>query len=172
MEAVLLSVHVLAGIVFVGGSAVATSLFPRYAPVATGVLAGPAVSGDPAGSPPEASGASEISGASGERNRAVAVALHRITRVYGIFGVLVPVVGIALALVQGRMGEVWILISMILTAVAGGLLALRIHPGQRDALADPDDGRRLRSLSMLAGIYNLLWAIVVVLMIARPGAYP
>nr|WP_262391515.1 hypothetical protein [Nocardiopsis sp. CNR-923] len=34
MEHVLLSVHVLASIVFVGGATVATSLFPRYAPVA------------------------------------------------------------------------------------------------------------------------------------------
>ncbi|WP_329080387.1 MULTISPECIES: hypothetical protein [unclassified Streptosporangium] len=166
MEAVLLSVHVLAGIVFVGGSAVATSLFPRYAPVVAGVPVGPAAGGDPAGPPPEAA---EVSG---ERNRAVAVVLHRITRVYGVFGVVVPVVGIVLGLVQGRMGEVWITVSMVLTAVAGGLLALRIYPGQRDALAEPDGGGRLRALSMAAGIYNLLWAAVVVLMIARPGAYP
>jgi hypothetical protein len=157
MEGVLLSVHVLAGIVFVGGSAVAASLFPRYAPVAAGVAVGAA------GPPPERAA---------ERSRAVAVALHRITRVYGIFGVVVPVVGIALALVQGRMGEIWINIAMVLTVAAGALLALLIYPGQREALADPDDGKRLRTLSMLAGVYNLLWAIVVVLMIVRPGAYP
>jgi hypothetical protein len=156
MEGVLLSVHVLAGIVFVGGSAVAASLFPRYAPVAAGVAVG-------AAGPPERAD---------ERSQAVAVALHRITRVYGIFGVVVPVVGIALALVQGRMGEIWINIAMVLTVAAGALLALLIYPGQREALADPDDGKRLRSLSMLAGVYNLLWAIVVVLMIVRPGAYP
>ncbi len=168
MEAVLLSIHVLAGIVFVGGSAVATSLFPRYAPVAAGVPVGPAV-GAEAGSPSEAPAPPE---ASGERNRAVAVALHRITRVYGVLGVVVPVAGIVLALVQGRMGEGWILVSIALTALAGGLLALRIYPEQRDALAAPDDGGRLRGLSMVAGIYNLLWAVVVVLMIARPGAYP
>ncbi|WP_440073404.1 hypothetical protein [Streptosporangium sp. OZ121] len=175
MEAVLLSIHVLAGIVFVGGSAVATSLFPRYAPVAAGVPVGPAVGADPAGSPSEAPRAPEAPAppeASGERNRAVAVALHRITRVYGVFGVVVPVVGIVLALVQGRMGEGWIFVSIALTALAGGLLALRIYPEQRDALAAPDDGGRLRGLSMVAGIYNLLWAVVVVLMIARPGAYP
>lgn len=152
MDDVLLSVHVLAGIVFVGGSAVATSLFPRYAPLAAG---------SDAGSPPEVSG---------ERNRAVALALHRITRVYGILGIVVPVVGIALGIVQGRMGEVWITVSMVLTAVAGGMLALQIYPRQHDALTEPDDGARLRSLSMLAGVYNLLWAIVVVLMIVRPGA--
>ena len=52
---------------------------------------------------------------------------------------------------------------------AGALLTLRIYPRQRDALADPDDGGQLRALSMTAGIYNLLWAIVVVLMIVRPG---
>lgn len=38
------------------------------------------------------------------------------------------------------------------------------------ALAEPGDGKGLRTLSMLAGIYNLLWAAVVVLMIVRPGA--
>jgi hypothetical protein len=157
VEGLLLSVHVLAGIVFVGGSAVATSLFPRYAPVLT-----PVGVGAPAGESTQEG--------SGERNRAVALALHRITRVYGIVGIVVPAVGIALAMAQGRMGEVWITISMLLTAAAGALLALHIYPRQRDALAGPDDGRRLRALSMTAGIYNLLWAIVVVLMIVRPGA--
>jgi hypothetical protein len=150
VEGLLLSVHVLAGIVFVGGSAVAASLFPRYAPVAATV---------PAGAAPE-----------GERNEAVAVLLHRITRVYGLLGIVVPIVGIVLAVVQGRMAEVWINIAMLLTAAAGLLLALVIYPRQKAALADPDGGARLRSLAMFAGIYNLLWAIVVVLMIVRPGA--
>ncbi|MFD1540961.1 hypothetical protein [Nonomuraea guangzhouensis] len=155
MEKLLLSLHVLAGIVLVGGSAVATSLFPRYAPVASGVPAGGAP-GDPT---PQ------------ERNRAVAVALHRITRGYSVFGLVVPVVGIALAVVQGRMGEIWINISMVLTAAAGGLLAVQIYPRQQAALAEPGDGKELRTLSMLAGIYNLLWAAVVVMMIVRPGSY-
>ncbi|MEV4750093.1 hypothetical protein AB0K21_27300 [Streptosporangium sp. NPDC049248] len=161
MEGLLLSVHVLAGIVFIGGSAVATSLFSRYAPVATSVAARPAVVGAPVAPQPETSG---------DRDRAVAVALHRITRGYGVFGIVVPVVGIALAVTQGRMGEIWINISMVLTVAAGALLALRICPEQREALAVPGDGKRLRTLSMLAGIYNLLWATVVVLMIVRPGA--
>ncbi|TQM37593.1 hypothetical protein [Pseudonocardia cypriaca] len=151
MEGLLLSVHVLAGIVFVGGSAVAASLFPRYAPVAATVPAG--------ATPPE-----------GERNEAVAVLLHRITRVYGLLGIVVPIVGIVLAVVQGRMAEVWINIAMLLTAAAGLLLALVIYPRQKAALAEPDGGARLRSLAMYAGIYNVLWAIVVVLMIVRPGA--
>ncbi|WP_327150886.1 hypothetical protein [Nocardia sp. NBC_01329] len=44
-----------------------------------------------------------------------------------------------------------------------------IHPMRRQALDTPDDGRRLRTLSMLAGCYDTLWLIVVVLMIVRPG---
>jgi hypothetical protein len=154
VEGLLLSVHVLAGIVFVGGSAVAASLFPRYAPVVAAVPAGAPASAEPAG----------------ERNEAVAVLLHRITRVYGLLGVVVPVVGIVLGVVQGRMGEIWINVAMLLTAAAGLLLALVIYPRQKTALAEPDGGARLRSLAMYAGIYNLLWAIVVVLMIVRPGA--
>ncbi|MBB5078775.1 putative membrane protein [Nonomuraea endophytica] len=144
LEHVLLSVHVLAAIVFVGGSAVATSLFPRYAPA-------------PAGE---------------GRSRSVAVALHRITRGYAAFGLVVPLAGMILAGVQGRMGEIWIIVSMVLTAAAALLLITQIYPRQRDALADRGEGdpARLRQLSMFAGIYNLAWAIVVVLMIVRPGS--
>jgi small-conductance mechanosensitive channel len=156
VEKLLLSVHVLAAIVFIGGSAVATSLFPRYAPVAAGVPAGTAAQGMTE-SPPD------------ERHRAVAVAMHRITGGYSLFGIVVPVAGIVLAFVQGRTGEIWITLSMILTAAAGALLALQIYPRQRAALAEPGERDRLRTLSMLAGVYNLLWAIVVVLMIVRPG---
>ncbi|MGW0479793.1 hypothetical protein [Nonomuraea sp. NPDC003214] len=154
MEDFLLSVHVLAAIVFIGGSAVATSLFPRYVPVAVPVAAG---AGSPA-PPPE------------DRSRAVAVALHRITRGYSLLGLVVPAAGLVLAFAQGRSGEIWITLSMILTAAAGILLALQIYPRQRDALATPGDRDRLRPLSMLAGVYNLLWAAVVVMMIVRPGA--
>jgi hypothetical protein len=145
VEPLLLSVHVVAGILFVGGSAIATSLFPRYVPV-TG------------------------EDGSQERSRAVAAALHRITRGYSIAGLIVPAAGIVLAFVQGRTGEIWITLAMILTAAAGFLLAVHIYPRQRDALATPGARDRLRSLSMSAGIYNVLWTVVVVLMIVRPGA--
>ncbi|MEW9547105.1 hypothetical protein [Nonomuraea sp. NPDC050783] len=144
MEVVLLSVHVLAAVVFVGGSAVATSLFPRYAPT----------------EPPEG----------GERNPAVAAALHRVSRGYAVAALIVPLAGIVLAGVQGRMGEIWITLSMVLTAGAAVLLAAQIVPRQRAALDSPGPVARLRTLAMLAGLYNLAWAVVVVLMIARPGA--
>lgn len=148
MEALLLSAHVLAGILFVGPVAVVVSLFPRYAPVAEGA---------------------EIRHLD-DRSARVARALHRITRVYGLLAIVVPVFGLTLAVVQGRMGEIWITIAMVLTAAAGALLALQIAPRQRDALASPDDGAQLRRLGMLAGVFNLLWAVVVVLMIVRPGS--
>ncbi len=148
MENLLLSAHVLAGILFVGPVAVTTSLFPRFAPVPTGT-------GDPS--------------ARTERSASVAGVLHGVTRVYGVLALVVPVLGLVLAAVQGRLGEIWITVAMVLTALAGGLLALRIAPGQRAALETPDVAR-LRGLSMLTGVFNLLWAAVVVLMVVRPGS--
>jgi hypothetical protein len=149
MENLLLSAHVLAGILFVGPVAVTTSLFPRFAPLAAGTA-------DPA--------------ARAERSASVAQMLHGVTRVYGVLALVVPVIGLVLAAVQGRLGEIWIVTAMVLTAVAGGLLALRITPGQRAVLDNPGDAARLRGLSMLTGVFNLLWAAVVVLMVVRPGS--
>ncbi|WP_223623058.1 hypothetical protein [Microbacterium sp. EST19A] len=146
MEDILLAVHVLAGILFIGPVAVTTSLFPRFALQA-------------------AAGATTESG-----GLLVARVLHRITRTYGILALVVPLVGLGLAAVQGRLGEIWITIAMVLTAVAGGLLALRIVPAQRDALAETLDPQGARVLRVLTGVFNLLWAVVVVLMIVRPGA--
>lgn len=147
MHQLLLSVHVLAAIVFVGGSAVATSLFPRYAPSAA--IAGPV----------------------SERSPAVAAVLHRITGTYARLALIVPVVGMILAVLQGRLGEIWITAAIVLTGCAAAIITLIIHPIQREAMAVPDGGTRLRTLGMLTGLYNMLWLIVVVLMIVRPGAH-
>ncbi|MFJ3407537.1 hypothetical protein [Promicromonospora sp. NPDC090134] len=149
MENLLLSAHVLAGILFVGPVAVTTSLFPRFVPVSA-----------PAADPSARSG----------RSASVARMLHGVTRVYGLLALVVPVFGLVLAAVQGRLGEIWVVVAMVLTAVAGGLLALRIAPGQRAALDAPGDAGRLRALTLLTGVFNLLWAAVVVLMVVRPGS--
>lgn len=146
MHNLLLSAHVLSAIVFIGGSASATSLFPRYAPVSGTV------------------------DAAAERHHAVAAVLHRITGTYARLGLTVPAVGIVLATLQNRLGEIWITVAIVLTACAAAVVSTMIHPMQRQALATPDDGRRLRTLGMLTGGYNVLWLIVVVLMIVRPGA--
>lgn len=151
MVPLLLSVHVIAGLLFVGPVAVVVSLFPRYAPTE---------GASPSSRRPD-----------GERSLAVAKVLHRITRLYGTIAVIVPVVGIALAVTQGRMGEIWITIAMILTAAAGALLLLQIAPRQSLALNNPDDGTQLRRIGMLAGIFNLLWVAVVVMMVVRPGSH-
>ncbi|GAB3618636.1 membrane protein [Okibacterium endophyticum] len=173
MEHLLLAAHVLAGILFVGPVAVTTSLFPRFAPIApaaagTGDALTASAPFDTA--PSQAHTASAGRSGPGGRSTAVARLLHRVTRVYGLLALIVPVVGLVLAMVQGRLGEVWITVAMVLTALAGGLLALRIAPAQREALDSPDDGTRLRALAVFTGIFNLLWAAVVVLMIVRPGA--
>ncbi|MFC4056707.1 hypothetical protein ACFOWE_00225 [Planomonospora corallina] len=172
MEDVLLSLHVLAAIVFIGGSAVATSLFPRYAPLAATAPTEAATVPVGAATVPAEAAAAPAGAAPGPDGRApaVAAALHRVTRGYAVAGLIVPAAGLVLAAVQGRMGEVWIILSMILAAGAAGLLATQIVPRQRVALGTPGPAAPLRTLSMLSGLYNLLWTIVVIMMIVRPGA--
>jgi uncharacterized membrane protein len=100
----------------------------------------------------------------------VAATLHRITRTYAVAALAVPVIGLVLAATQGRLTEGWIVAAMVLTAVAGGLLALRIVPLQGGTLARAATAADLRALRSLTGIFNLLWVTVVVLMVLRPGA--
>ncbi|MBE1878329.1 hypothetical protein [Myceligenerans pegani] len=152
MSAFLLSVHVLAAILTIGPVAVAASMFPRFARQA---LVAP---DDP-------------------RRTAVVRILHRITRVYSVIAVLVPVFGLATGASIGVLGDAWLIVSMVLTAAAAVVLVAAVLPGQRGvvrALAD-DAGaagpaRTVRRLGMQVGVFNLLWAIVVVLMIYRPGS--
>jgi hypothetical protein len=148
VEKIFLAVHVVAGILFVGPVAVTTSIFPRFVPVRGPVHGAPTA----------------------PRNTPVATVLHRITRTYALLALIVPAAGLVLAAMQDRLGEVWIVVAMVLTAVAGGLLALRLVPLQADTLRDAATEGDLRSLRMLTGVFNLLWVAVVVLMIMRPGA--
>ncbi|WP_369139199.1 hypothetical protein [Modestobacter versicolor] len=150
MTEFLLSVHVLAAIVFIGPVTVAVSLFPRYAREAAG--------GAP---PPGALPAVHL--------------LHRITRVYAVLALVVPVFGISTALALDVLTDAWLLVSMLLTALAGLLLALVVLPRQAAVRTALDAGAGsggvdVRALAMGAGVFNLLWATVVVLMIVRPGS--
>lgn len=52
-------------------------------------------------------------------NAAVALTLWKITRRHVVLSFAVPVVGLVLASIQGRLGEVWIIIAIVLTAAAG-----------------------------------------------------
>ena len=141
----LLSVHVLAAIVFVGPVTVAASMFPRYARSLT------REPGD-------------------EPARHAAELLHRISRVYAVVGVFVPAFGLATAVRLGVLTNAWLLISVALTAVAAAVLMFVVLPGQRNFLARSGPLQAVGRLGMATGIFNLLWATVVVLMITRPGS--
>ena len=140
MTAFLLSVHVIAAIVFIGPVTVATSLFPRYAR---------------------------------EGNAPVVEVLHRISRVYAVLGVSVPVFGIATGAQLGVLGDPWLVVSLALTAGAAALLALVVLPGQARVVAGLRAAEPVRVAPRLAaasGVFALTWAVVVVLMIVRPGS--
>jgi hypothetical protein len=156
MKAALLSVHVLAAIILIGPMTVAASVFPRYARSA-------AASGDPSGAP----------------GLPVAAAMHRIARGYAIPALAVPVFGIGLAAAMHALGQAWLIASMVLTGAAAILLAARIIPSQASILrllratsatATDATDRILRLLGMQTGTFAALWAVVVVLMITRPGS--
>lgn len=93
--------------------------------------------------------------------------LHRICRVYAVVGIAVPVFGFATAGAMGVMGDAWLIVSIVLTAIAAGVLALLVLPIQARVLAAPARNARL---AMYTGMFNLLWATVTVLMIVRPGS--
>jgi hypothetical protein len=150
----LLSLHVVAAIVFVGPVTVAVSLFPRYARLA---LADPPGSATP-----------------------VVRLLHRISRVYAVLGLSVPVLGLALAVRLRVLGDVWLVVSIALTLVAAVILATAVLPVQQRAvdLLDRRDGggepaawaAGAPRLALSSGVFALLWVVVVVLMVVRPGS--
>ncbi|TDD23042.1 DUF2269 family protein [Kribbella turkmenica] len=151
MNKFLLSVHVLAAIIFVGPVTVAASMFP---PLARRALA------------------------ADQPETAELKVLHRISRGYAIGGLSVPVFGIAVGAGLGVLTDYWLIVSMILTAIAAGVLAFVVLPAQGRVLAAADGAPEARdrvlpqakSLSMTTGVFALLWAVVVVLMIVRPGS--
>ncbi|WP_152361061.1 DUF2269 family protein [Microlunatus speluncae] len=156
MSGVLLSIHVVAAILFIGPVTVAASMFPRSARVALA-----AEPGNPR------------SGAA-----AVVRVLNRISRVYAALGVTVPVFGIATGARMGVLGETWLIVSMVLTAAAALILILLVLPRQEAMLQLIDGGemltgparRELGRLGGFTGTFALIWVVVVILMIMRPGS--
>ncbi|HWU11673.1 MAG TPA: hypothetical protein VN520_35880 [Streptomyces sp.] len=153
MTKLLLSIHVIAAIVAVGSITVAASMFPRYALRA-------------------------LDGSEGhDRSAGVAALLHRVCYGYSLAGVFVPVFGIATGAALGVLTDAWLIASLVLTLIAAAILGFAVLPGQRRLLAEGEDaptGEAARPvaarLTMLTGIFNLVWAVVVVLMIVRPGS--
>lgn len=145
MTKFLLAVHVLAAIVAVGPVTVASSMFP---PAARRALAEPAE--------PRAAEALGV--------------LHRICKVYGVAGVAVPVFGFATASSMGVLGNAWLIVSIVLTALAAVVFVALVLPRQT-ALVERGGSREATvRLAMYTGVFNLLWAAVTVLMIVRPGS--
>nr|WP_221472544.1 hypothetical protein [Amycolatopsis umgeniensis] len=140
--------HVLAAVIAVGPVTVAASMFPAAARRAF-AEPGPGLS--------------------------VPRMLNRICRVYAIFGVAVPLFGLATAGSMRVFGDVWVIVSIVLTAAAAGVLALLVLPGQNAILATletapPSEPATAGRVAMYTGMFNLLWAVVTVLMIVRPGS--
>ncbi|MFE1475906.1 hypothetical protein ACFW6N_18900 [Streptomyces cyaneofuscatus] len=172
MTKLLLSLHVLASILAVGPITVAASMFPRYAK--------PPAPGDDG---PH------------DHDLRTAAFLHKICRGYAVVGIAVPVLGLATGAQMGVLGDAWLVASVVLTTIAAALLMSMVLPGQRELLEEGEDlpsagtgegavgtgagsgaltvaARRSAAarLAMTTGIFNLLWATVVVLMIVRPGS--
>ncbi|MFI9645921.1 hypothetical protein ACIHAA_06425 [Streptomyces sp. NPDC052040] len=159
MTKFLLAVHVLAAIVAVGPVTVAASLFP---PTARKALA------------------------RGGEDRHHLGLLHRICRVYAVVGVVVPAFGFATARAMGVLGDTWLIVSIVLTALAAVVLAALVLPWQQAVIDGVSErvgegvgekagegtaaARATVRLAMVTGIFNLLWAAVTVLMIVRPGS--
>ncbi|MDV5149626.1 hypothetical protein R1T08_37320 [Streptomyces sp. SBC-4] len=165
MTEFLLSVHVLVAIVTVGSITVAASMFPRVALRACG---GGGEQDGPSG---------ESGGTGGTGGTGTAVVLHRVCAGYAVAGVVVPVFGIATGAQLGVLTDAWLIVSMVLTTIAAALLGMAVLPGQRRLLALAEgaaseaEARPVASrLAMLTGVFNVLWAVVVVLMIVRPGS--
>ncbi|MGW6916818.1 hypothetical protein ACWGB8_23775 [Kitasatospora sp. NPDC054939] len=172
MAKFLLSLHVLAAVLFIGPVAVTVSMFPRRARAA--LTGGPEQTAD----------------------TAMLRLLHRITQVYALLGLAVPILGIGVAQVMDILGDTWLIVSMVLTVLAALCLLLFVLPAQQaavDALEPEADGaaaggttggsavdtarptraaalKGLKTLPMTAGVFNLLWAVVTVLMVVRPGS--
>lgn len=142
MTKILLTIHIIAVIVAIGPVAVAASMFP---PLARKALA----SGD-------------------EQDRAVLRLLNRICKVYALVAIAVPLFGFATAGIMGVTGNLWIIISIVLTGVAALVLGLLVLPYQQRVL----DGTPTPTaqLAMYTGVFNLLWVAVTVVMIFRPGS--
>ncbi|MGH3976905.1 MAG: DUF2269 family protein [Pseudonocardiaceae bacterium] len=157
MTKFLLAVHVLAAIITVGPVTVAASMFPAAARRA---LAEP----------------------SDDRTVAVVRTLHRICRVYATIGIVVPVFGLATASSLHVLGDPWLIVSIVLTAIAAAVLTLLVLPRQSAITTNLDTAAttiptQIRPprwvtgrLAMHTGVFNLLWATVTVLMIVRPGS--
>jgi hypothetical protein len=148
MNKFFLTVHILAAILCVGPVTIAASMFP---PIARRTLTADGTGTDAGG----------------------LQVLHRITRIYAWASLAVPVFGFALAGSMQVMDEAWLIVSIVLTLIAALVLAFLVVPAQAAVLAASDATpgalSKAKQLSMTSGIFSLIWVVVLVLMVVRPG---
>ncbi len=94
-----------------------------------------------------------------------AASMVRITRVYGMVSVLVPLFGFSAALAGGNFNR-WIWESLVLVAVAIVVLLFWVLPLQQRTLEVPlqERKRQFGKLHASAGVFNLLWILVLIRM--------
>jgi hypothetical protein len=163
MNKFFLTVHILAAILCVGPVTIAAGMFP---PIARRTLSTDSTGTDSTGT--DSTGSPDAGGLQ---------VLHRITRIYAWASLAVPVFGFALAGSMQVMDEAWLIVSIVLTLIAALVLAFLVVPAQAAVLAATDASPEVRTgvlskakqLSMTSGIFSLLWVIVLVLMVVRPG---
>ena len=143
---ILVIVHIIAAILFLGPVAVASSLYPAFALQATG--------GD-------------------QSSLGSARILHRITNTYALLSLLVPLAGLGMFIFdsaymkQGKFHAAiliaWAVLFFLVLPRQKALLALATDPAAH--AAEPDKAPALKKqLAMFSGIFNALWIIAAVLM--------
>lgn len=140
MHSVLVIAHVFAAVLFIGPATYASSGFPRYLTA---------------------------------ESLPVAQALHRTTRAYGTGSLAVAAIGLVLALTGDLMATKWVGISLVLFVIGAAVLLAVTVPAQRSLLAAIDAGDEAPSSLVgrvrgTAGVYALLWVVILVLMITKP----
>lgn len=179
MKPLLLSIHVVLAVIAIGPITVAASLFR---PVLRSATAG---SGEQVGGGSVALAVGmdpgqEVADETPQESRLAPVALlHRITRTYAAIGLAVPVFGLATAASLGVLADPWVIAAEVLVAVAAAVLLTQILPLQNyllnaarfpEAVKGIDTTASSSRLAMTTGVFNLLWVLVVVLMVWRPGS--
>ena len=156
MTTILIALHVLAAVLFIGPVTFAVSTFHVQALNARG--------GDP-----RAAGAAQV--------------LHKLSSTYGVLAALVPLLGVSVMFTnpaywsQGQFHVpltlaviAWIILLVLIIPrqkkMMGslGLLDAADHDPETDTLADGEWVKTKKQLSMFGGIFSLLWLIMFVLM--------
>ncbi|SDS20175.1 hypothetical protein [Corynebacterium timonense] len=160
MTTLLIFIHVAAAVLLIGPTMVATSMFPGQA--ATARKGGP----------------DDIGRAS---------ILHTITNRYGLLSLLVPLLGVVVMVADwdSYSTNYWLHTAIIVSLLAWGILLFMVIPQQRKIIgtlgaldpadADAEDrtadfeGAKAKAAAG-AGLFNLLWFIVLILMfLPHPG---